>query len=50
MIEKNKRKLEAKKMRSQVGSGMNLGCRVMEKSFKAQRRANKISLSKQADY
>ena len=50
MAEKNKAKLQAKKMRSQVGLAMNLGCRTMEKSFKAQRRANKISLAKQADY
>ena len=46
MVEKNKAKLQAKKMRSQVGLAMNLGCRTMEKSFKAQRRANKINLNK----
>ena len=47
MIEKNKRKLEAKKMRSQVGSGMNLGCRIMEKSKKAKRRKDKVNLIKE---
>ena len=46
MVEKNKKKLEAKKMRSQVGSRMNLGCRTMEKSFKAQRRSDKIAIAK----
>ena len=47
MTEKNKRKMEAKKMRSVVGLGVNLGTRTMEKSKKAQRRANKIALRKE---
>ena len=50
MIEKNVRKLEAKRMRSQVGLSMNLGTRTLEKSNKAKRRSDKISLLKQADY
>lgn len=47
MTEKNKRKMEAKKMRSVVGLGVNLGTRTMEKSKKAQRRADKIALRKE---
>jgi len=47
MVEKNKRKEEAKKQRSAIGSGMNLGTRTMEKSEKAKRRKKKMELLKE---
>ena len=47
MVEKNKKKLEAKKQRSIVGMGTNLGTRTMEKTFKAKRTAEKIALKKE---
>lgn len=47
MVEKNKKKLEAKRQRSQVGLSMNLGSRVMEKSKKAKRRKDKVKLQKE---
>jgi len=47
MVEKNKRKEEAKKQRSAVGSSMNLGTRTMEKSEKAKRRKKKMELLKE---
>ena len=50
MIEKNKKKLEAKKQRSIVGMGVNLGTRTMEKTFKAKRRNEKIKLMKGAEF
>lgn len=47
MVEKNKRKEQAKKQRSQIGLFMNLGNRTMEKSKKAKRRKNKMDLLKE---
>ena len=50
MVEKNKKKLEAKKQRSIVGMGVNLGTRTMEKTFKAKRRSEKVGLLKELKF
>lgn len=47
MVEKNKKKLEAKRQRSIVGMGVNLGTRTMEKTYKAKRTAGKVALRKE---
>ena len=47
MVEKNVKREAAKRQRSKVGSGMNLGSRIMEKSKKAKRRKDKVELQKE---